>query len=116
MRNWKNYKVWQLAHSFLLEIYGVTPKFPISEQYNLTAQLRRATLSIPTNIVEGAGRKSDAEFRKFLIIAQGSANEVEYLILVAKDLKYLEEEKYKELTEKVIVIKKMNRKLISTLS
>lgn len=115
MRDWKKYTVWQLSHEFLLEIYRLTDSFPKQEVFILTGQLRRACLSIPTNIAEGAGRDSDQEFIKFLTIAQGSANEVEYLLLVANDLLYLNESWYIELDKKVNVIKKMLYKLIMSI-
>ncbi len=115
MRDWKKYNVWQLSHQFLLEIYKITKSFPKDELFNLTSQLRRASLSIPTNISEGAGRNSDAEFIRFLTISQGSANESEYLILIAKDLFYINDDLYNELNDKINVIKKMLYKLIQSI-
>lgn len=81
-------------------------KFPSSEMYGITNQLSRAAASVPTNISEGCGRNSDAEFARFLHIATGSANETEYLIQLLFDLNYVNEEVYKNLTEKVNRIKK----------
>ena len=115
MRDWRKYKVWELSHEFVLEIYQVTTNFPKEEVYNLTSQLRRACLSIPTNIVEGAGRNSDAEFCRFLIMAQGSANEVQYLLLASKDLNLVEDVKHTELNDKVDKIKRMLFNLIKSL-
>lgn len=106
MRDFRKYEVWQLSHAFVLEIYKVTQKFPQSEFYGITNQMRRAAVSVPTNISEGCGRNSDAEFARFLHIATGSANETEYLIQVSFDLSFMNEELYKNLTEKVNTIKK----------
>ncbi len=116
MRDWKKYTVWQLAHQFVLEIYKETLNFPKEEDYNISSQLRRASSSIPTNIVEGAGRDSEAEFNRFLIIAQGSANEVQYLLLLAKDLGYLNLNKYDKLEDEIDKIKRMLYKLSKRLS
>ena len=78
MRDYKKYTVWQKSHQFVLDIYKVTKLFPKEELFGLTSQMRRSSSSIPTNIVEGAGRKGDKDFCRFLYIAFGSANEIEY--------------------------------------
>ena len=106
MRDFRKYDVWKLSHEFVLEIYTVTKDFPSQEIYGIINQIRRAAASIPTNISEGCGRSSDAEFSRFIHIALGSANEVEYLVQLAYDLKYLSENFYTDLTEKVNLIKK----------
>ncbi len=85
MRDFKKYKVWELGHKITLEIYRITKDFPKEELYGMTSQMRRAAYSIPSNIVEGCGRESDAEFRRFLIISQGSASELEYFTILTKD-------------------------------
>lgn len=79
----------------------MTKDFPKQEMYGITSQMRRASASIPTNIVEGCRRESDAEFRRFLVIAQGSANELEYFTVLAKDLGYIEESVFLKLNDKV---------------
>lgn len=89
--------VWKKAHDFVLKIYKDTMDFPKTEQYGLTSQLRRAVISIPSNIVEGKARGSNKEYYRFLLIARGSLEEVKYHILLARDLNYIEEIKYKEL-------------------
>jgi four helix bundle protein len=94
MRDFKKYDIWKLSHQFALEIYSISKSFPKDELYGITSQIRRASSSIPTNISEGCGRDSDAEFNRFLTIAMGSASEVEYLILLSKDLNLIEESKY----------------------
>ena len=106
MRDFRKYEVWQLSHSFVLEIYKLTQKFPQSEVYGITNQMRRAAASVPTNISEGCGRSTDREFARFIHIAMGSASETEYLTQLSFDLKYLSEEFYKDLTQKVNLVKK----------
>lgn len=106
MRDFRKYDIWKLSHEFVLEIYTVTKDFPSQEIYGITNHVRRAAASIPTNISEGCGRNSDAEFSRFIHIALGSANEVEYLIQLAYDLKYLSENSYTDLNGKVNLIKK----------
>ena len=105
MRDFRKYDVWQLAHSLVLEIYNVTKTFPREESFGLTGQIRRAVLSIPTNISEGCGRNSDKEFNQFLNIALGSASETEYLIILSQDLNLLNLETATELLQKVNHIK-----------
>jgi len=106
MRDFKKYNIWTLSHELTLDIYKISKEFPKGEIYNLTSQIQRASSSIPTNIAEGAGRDSDAEFNRFLTIALGSASETEYLILLSKDLGYMNSESYEELTFKVNTVKK----------
>ncbi|MFN3740618.1 MAG: four helix bundle protein [Thermodesulfovibrionales bacterium] len=90
MANYKNLIVWQKAHSLALIIYKITEQFPRHEQYALTSQIRKAALSIPTNIVEGYNRKSKREFIHFIDISLGSLAEVEYLLEFSVDLGYIE--------------------------
>lgn len=106
MRNFKKYDVWKLNHVLTLKIYEITKSFPQEEIYGIISQIRRASSSIPTNISEGCGRDSDSEFNRFLTIALGSASEVEYLTILSKDLKYLDEDLYVELNEDINTIKR----------
>lgn len=106
MRDFKKYDIWEISHKFTLQIYGLTNNFPSHETYGLTSQLRRASASIPTNISEGCGRDSDAEFSRFLTIAVGSASEVEYLILLSKDLNYIDFKTYERLNEDINTVKR----------
>lgn len=92
MHNYNDLKFWQKAHQVVLKIYSLTNNFPGEEKYGLTSQLRRASVSTAANIVEGSKRKSNKDFAHFLNIAEGSASEVEYLLLVAKDVGYLSKE------------------------
>ncbi len=106
MRDFKKYDIWKLSHQLTLDIYNITKKFPQEELYGITSQIRRATTSIPTNISEGCGRDSDLEFNRFLTIALGSASETEYLILLSRDLNYINQKKYAELDENINTIKR----------
>ncbi len=107
MRNFKKYQVWKKSHAMVLSIYRDTRGFPQEELYGLTSQIRRATISIAANIAEGAGKKTDADFARFLYISMGSASEVEYHILLAKDLGYVSNNRFCQLTNDIEEIKKM---------
>lgn len=107
MRNFNDLLVWNYAHTLTLKIYHETTTFPSSETYGLSSQMRRAASSIPTNIAEGCGRLSNADFKRFLIISIGSCSELEYQLLLAKDLFYIKDQSFQELTNKVKEIRKM---------
>lgn len=107
MQNYKDLKVWEKVHSYTLQVYKASVPFPKEELYSLTNQLRRSAVSIPANIAEGCGKKSNQEFAHYLNIALGSANESEYFLLLAKDLKYLAEAKHNELTVLINEVKAM---------
>ena len=96
--NFDKLLVWQRAHSLVLKIYEVTNSFPKEEIRGLTSQIRRAAVSVPSNIVEGKARGSRKDFKRFLLIARGSLEEVKYQSLLAKELKYMNEEQYEEIT------------------
>lgn len=115
MKDFRNLKVWELSHKIALQIYSLCTAFPKEEMYGLTSQIRRASASIPTNISEGCGRDSDADFRRFIQIAFGSACEVEYLLTLTNELKILSINDYDQLNPKVIEIKKMLSGLIKKL-
>ncbi len=89
MQKFQQLIVWQKAHQLVLEIYGVTKRFPLEERYGLTSQMRRAAVSVPANIVEGHKRMSKREFVHFVSIAEGSLEELKYYCWLAKDLEYL---------------------------
>ena len=101
MQNFKDLKVWRKSHELTLAIYELTRQFPQNEMYALTSQVRRATFSIPSNIAEGCGRNTNADFAHFLNIALGSINELDYFILLSKDLNYVSSDMYIN-TEKMI--------------
>ena len=113
MKNFRELVVWQKAHQLTLDTYRVTSHFPKEELFGLTSQLRRATASIAANIAEGCGRSGEAEFARFLQIAAGSANEVEYHLLLAHDLTYLTPADYARLSNNVTEIKRMLASLIA---
>ena len=106
MRDFKKYDIWKLSHAFTLKIYDITKSYPKDEVYGIISQIRRASSSIPTNISEGCGRDSDAEFNRFLTIALGSTSEVEYLIILSKDLNYIDENSFITLNEEINIIKR----------
>jgi four helix bundle protein len=85
MMPYERFEAWQVAHQLALEIYGVTDHWPKEERFGLTIQLRRAALSAPTNIAEGAAKRGNREFRRFLDIALGSLSEVSYLLRFSRD-------------------------------
>jgi four helix bundle protein len=91
MRRYSDLQVWKRSHAVVLEIYRATSRFPVAERFGLTAQLRRAAVSVPTNIAEGSKRISQRDFAHFLNISEGSLAEVHYLIELARDLGYLEQ-------------------------
>src|SRR6185295_14410335 len=107
MRDFRQIQVWEKAHQLTLEIYQVTARFPKEELYGLTSQLRRAAASIAANIAEGFGRGGDIELARFLQIAIGSAYEVEYHILLAKDLSIITDEVNNRLQAHIIEVKRM---------
>ncbi len=88
MQNYKDLKVWEKAHLFTLLTYRETTSFPKEELYCLTSQLRRSAASVPANIAEGYGKKTNSELAHYLNIALGSSNESEYYLLLSKDLQY----------------------------
>lgn len=96
--NFDKLLVWQRAHSLVLKIYEVTNSFPKEEIWGLTSQIRRSAVSVPSNIVEGKARGSRKDFKRFLLIARGSLEEVKYQSLLAKELKYMNDEQYEEIT------------------
>lgn len=115
MRNFRELKVWEKAHRLTLSVYHVTRRFPAEELYGLTSQMRRSSASISTNIAEGCGRDGDAELARFLQIAMGSASELEYQILLAGDLGYVDKATCDQLESNVAEVKRMLAGLIKTL-
>lgn len=106
-RDFRELKVWEKGHALTLAIYNATQAFPNSELYGLTSQMRRSAASIPTNIAEGCGRNTDVELARFMQIAMGSASELEYQLLLARDLNYLGAEDHVRLHTAVIEVKRM---------
>jgi four helix bundle protein len=115
MQDFRNLKVWKLAHELTLSVYEMTAVFPKAEMFGLTSQIRRASASIGANIAEGCGRRGDPELSRLLQIAMGSASELEYHLLLARDLKMLSEIGYEGSSNRVVEIKKMLGSLIHRL-
>ena len=107
MKDFKSLKTWNRAHELTLRVYSATKSFPRDEAFGLTSQLRRACASVPANIAEGCGRSGDAELARFLVIAAGSASEVEYHLLLAHDLNYLNDTEYAQLDGEINELKRM---------
>jgi len=107
MKDFRKLKVWEKSHVLALAICQHTVGFPKTEIYGLTSQIRRAASSIPANIAEGSGRGSDGELARFLLIAMGSASELKYHLLLAKDLAFLGEDAFNDLNNQVDEVQKM---------
>lgn len=107
MKDYRSLQVWQRSHQLTLAIYAVSRRFPKEELFGLTSQIRRASYSIPANIAEGCGRDSDAELKRFLSIAHGSASELEYFLLLASELGYLSGPEQAPLASEIAELKKM---------
>jgi four helix bundle protein len=107
MKDYRDLKVWERAHAVTLEIYRVTMRFPREELYGLTSQMRRCSASIGANIAEGWGKRSNAEFQRFLQIASGSASELDYHLLLARDLKLLIDTDYDRVVRELSVMRRM---------
>jgi four helix bundle protein len=107
MQRFQDLKVWQRSHALVLAIYRLTIPFPKTEQFGLTSQLRRAASSVPTNITEGSKRRTRQEFARFLNIAEGSLAEVEYLLILSRDLRFLSQADAANTLAEVIEIAKM---------
>jgi len=107
MHNFKELKIWQKGRTFVKDIYVLTKKFPQEELFVLTSQMRRAVISIPSNIAEGSGRGTDKEFARFIDIATGSSYELESQLYVACDLEYFSEKELDGYLDKIQEIQKM---------
>jgi four helix bundle protein len=106
VRPYREYKIWQLGHELTLAVYESTRQFPAEERFALTSQIRRAATSVPFNIVEGSAR-GDKEFHQFLRISLASAAELDYGLLLSRDLGYLPDEAFNELTGRITALKPM---------
>lgn len=115
MANFKELLVWQKSIDFVTEIYRTTETFPKTEIYGLVSQIRRAAVSIPSNIAEGNSRRSKPDYLQFLKISRGSCAEVETQLIISKNLNFLNESEYLELNERIIEISKMLNGLINAL-
>ncbi len=107
MHNYKELLVWQKARILTKEIYLLTALYPPDERFGLISQMRRSAVSIPSNIAEGAGRRTEKDFASFITIANGSAYELETQIWLSKDLEFIDDNKSESALKKVVEIQKM---------
>lgn len=107
MKNFRDLKVWEKAHVLALVSYEATNVFPRQELFGLSSQIRRAAVSIAANIAEGCGKRGNGEFQRYLNIASGSASELEYHFLLARDLDFLDASAYQRLNAAVVEVKRM---------
>lgn len=107
MKDYRNILIWQRSHALTLEIYRLTKEFPKEEMFGVTSQMRRAASSVPANIAEGCGRDGDAELKRFLNIALGSACELDCFVLLATDLGYLAPANSTKLANEVLELRRM---------
>jgi len=107
LQDFHRIQVWQRAHELVKRLYLLTAKFPKEELFGLTSQMRRAAISIPANIAEGAGRGGERELGRFLDVAFGSASELEYYVLLAYDLRLLPKNEYDPVSAELGDIKRM---------
>ena len=114
MQDFRNLKVWQKAQEVFVEIYKLTSRFPKDELYGLTSQARRAAVSIVANIAEGCGRGSDADLARFLQMAIGSSFELDALIVIAKDLKFITDVEYDSSAMNLSELKRMLNAFLQT--
>jgi four helix bundle protein len=112
MKDFHDLHVWERSHRLTLAIYAATLKFPREELYGLTSQIRRCAVSIGANIAEGCGKMGNNEFQRFLQIAAGSASELDYELLLAKDLGYLTKPDYSRIADELSQIRKMLSSLL----
>ena len=98
LKTFQDLEVWKKAHALVIKVYKVTDLFPPEEKFGLTLQMRRASISIAANIIEGFKRKSNKDFLRFLNIAEGSLEELKYYLILSKDLSYIGKERFEKLT------------------
>lgn len=115
MKNFRDLQIWNRSHGLTLEIYRLTQEFPKAETYGLVSQMRRSVSSIPTNIAEGCGRNTERDFARFLDNAMGSASELEYQLILAHDLEYMQHDAFETAILELIEIKRMLNAFIQKL-
>jgi four helix bundle protein len=116
MKDFRRLKVWEKMHLLTLDIYKVTARFPREEVYGLTSQMRRCSASLGANIAEGCGKQGNNELQRFLYIASGSASELDYHLLLARDLNYLSDEDYRRIGRNLLEARKMLTALLQKIS
>ena len=115
MQDFRNLQVWQKSHALVLDVYAQTATFPGSELYGLVSQMRRAAVSIPTNIAEGSSRGGDKEFAHFLRVACGSASEIQYFSILIADLAFVDARAAARIGDQAIEVRRMLSGLLATL-
>ena len=115
MNNFRELKVWQKTRSFTKEMYYLLKKYPADEKFALVSQMKRATISISSNIAEGSGRYTDKDFARFLDIALGSAYEIENQLILSNDLEFINNSDLNEFVNKIQEIEKMISGLIKSI-
>ena len=112
MKDFRRLKVWERAHHLTLHLYEVTAAFPLQELFGLTSQMRRCSASIGANIAEGCGKRGNNEFQRFLQIASGSSSELDYHLLLSRDLHFLTDNQYQGLANELTELRKMLTSLL----
>jgi four helix bundle protein len=107
MKNYRDLQVWKKAHDLTLELYRVSQRFPREEIYGITGQLRRAAVSIGANLAEGCGRRTSTELARFVRIALGSASELDYQLLLSRDLGFMAAEEFTSASASLTEVRKM---------
>ncbi|NWF76554.1 MAG: four helix bundle protein [Nitrospirae bacterium] len=115
LKNYKDLKVWQKSYQVCLDIYKITKGFPKEERYSLISQIRRAAISVPSNIAEGYGRKTTPEYLRSLYVAYGSNCELETQVLLSGDLGYIKNERLKKIQSDIAEVERMLKGLIKSL-
>ena len=115
VRDFTKLQVWQKGHRMVLNVYRLTSSFPKEERFGLTRQIRRSAGSVPANIAEGAGRRTDVEFARFIDIALGSTSETTYHLMLARDLGMLDSAGYRQLSEDARELRMMLTSFAQTL-
>jgi len=114
MRNYRDLQVWSKAHSLTLDLYRISRGFPREEMFGFTSQLRRAAVSVDANFAEGCGRRTSTELARFVRIAMGSASELDYHLLLSRDLGFMKEDDFDHSSSRLTEVRKMLTAFLST--
>lgn len=114
MRNYRDLQVWSKAHNLTLDLYRISRDFPRDEIYGVTSQLRRAATSIGANLAEGCGRRTSSELARFVRIAMGSASELDYHLLLCRDLGFLKDDDFEHTANHLTEVRKMLTSFLSS--
>jgi four helix bundle protein len=116
MQDFRKLRVWERSHQVVMRVYECSHRFPKREMYGITSQMRRAAASIPANIAEGCGRRGRAELAQFLAIAMGSSTELQYHLILARDLEMMDAEDYEAIDGRVAEVQMILASFIGRLS